>query len=292
MADTDLLFDLRNYFYLGNYQAAINEANNASLGTEKERLEKDTFVYRSYLAQGNFQLVLDEINDHASVPLQAIKVLGSYLANESSKDVVLKKVKQWQAEGNTSPIIQLIMGTIYFHEQNFEDALKILHSSNSLEGLALLVQTYLRIDRVDLAEKELKTMNKIDVDSTLTQLATAWVDINLGGDKIKEAGLIFKELSDKYGPTVALLNGQAICNIHLKKFEEAEQLLLEALEKNSKDADTIVNLITCYLHSRKPLELVNRYISQLKASVPNHPWVEALRSADEAFERSRTRFAI
>jgi len=291
MADTDVLFDLRNYFYLGNYQAAINEANNVSLGTEKERLEKDSFVYRSYLAQGNYQLVLDEISDSAPAPLQAIKLLSTYLSNES-KEAVLKGVKQCHAEGSTNPIVQLIMGTIYYHEQNFEEALKSLHSSNSLEGLSLLIQTYLKIDRLDLAEKEVKTMNKIDVDSTLTQLATAWVDINLGGDKIQEAALIFKELSDKYGATVSLLNGQAVCNIHMKKFEEAEQLLLEALEKNSKDADTIVNLITCYLHSKKPIELVNRYISQLKASVPHHPWVEALRNADEAFERSRTRFSI
>jgi len=294
MADSDVLFELRNYFVLGNYQAAINEGNNTHPRNEKDKLEKDSYVYRSYIAQGNYKIVLDEIQNSAPPALQAIRLLATYLSSDNNKDVALVTIKQWLADGlaTNNQIFQLVAGIIYFHEQNFEEAMKCLHQTNSVEGLGLLVQTYLRIDRVDLAEKELKVMNSIDEDATATQLATAWVFTALGAEKLQEAFFIFKELADKYGTCVQLLNGQAVCNISLKKFEAAEALLLEALEKSPKDADTISNLIACYLHMKKPAEIVNRYVNQLKTGSPNHPWVLGVKTAEESFERNRARFAL
>lgn len=51
----------------------------------------------------------------------------------------------------------------------------VLRVIMSCNRLGLLIQTYLRLDRLDLAEKELKSLTELDADCTATQLATAWV---------------------------------------------------------------------------------------------------------------------
>ena len=49
-----------------------------------------------------------------------------------------------------------------------------LHTNSSYDRSALLVQLYLRMDRHDLAEKQVKIMKAADEDSTLSMLSHAW----------------------------------------------------------------------------------------------------------------------
>lgn len=107
---------------------------------------------------------------------------------------------------------------------------------------------YLKIDRADLAQKQLKTMKSLDEDNTLSMLATAWVNLSLvrdslpsvpttglsfrsQGGKAQDAAYIYEELIDKYGSSASVLNGLAVAKMHQGLFDEAEINLQEALTK-------------------------------------------------------------
>jgi coatomer protein complex subunit epsilon len=55
MATPDLLFNLRNLFYLGAYQAAINNSDVPGLDADAAA-ERDAIVFRSYIALGSYQV--------------------------------------------------------------------------------------------------------------------------------------------------------------------------------------------------------------------------------------------
>jgi coatomer protein complex subunit epsilon len=83
-AGPDQLFNLRNSFYLGAYQAAINNSEVPNLSPD-DAVERDCLVYRSYIALGSFQLVISEIDSSAATPLQAVKLLALYLSSPDNK---------------------------------------------------------------------------------------------------------------------------------------------------------------------------------------------------------------
>lgn len=82
-----------------------------------------------------------------------------------------------------------------------------------------------------------------------------------GGDKLQEAYYIFQELVDKYGSTPLLLNGQAVTFIGQGKYEEAESALQEAIDKDSNNSDTLINMIVLSHHTGKMAEVIYKYYS-------------------------------
>jgi len=143
MASSDL-FDLKNFFLLGNYQAAINAGSSIVPANEAQKVERDTYLYRCYIARGDYNIVLNEVKNSAPDALQAIRLLASYLQSEDNRDIALVTIKQWISDGvvGNSQTLQLVAGTILFHERLYEEVFRVLFQSPHLESLALMVQLF------------------------------------------------------------------------------------------------------------------------------------------------------
>nr|XP_020139437.1 coatomer subunit epsilon [Microcebus murinus] len=177
--EVDELFDVKNAFYIGSYQQCINEAQRVKLSSPERDVERDVFLYRAYLAQRKYGVVLDEIKPSSAPELQAVRLFAEYLAHESRRDAIVAELDREMSKSVdvTNTTFLLMAASVYLHDQNPDAALRALHQGDSLECSAMTVQILLKLDRLDLARKELKRMQDQDEDATLTQLATAWVNL-------------------------------------------------------------------------------------------------------------------
>jgi len=273
---------------------AISEGAGLSRIQGPLRTERDQFIYRSYIALGQYDPVISEVRDDMATPLQACRLLAMYLGKPENKDIVLTTLEVFlqDPESGNNPTLGVIAATIYLHEGELKKACQAVHQGVTLEQLIMLVQIYLRLGRPDLAMEQARQMGRVDEDASLTQLALAWTYLATGGSRMSEAAYIFEELMDKFSPSVMLLNGAACAKMKMGQYEAAESHLVDAASKNQNDADTLVNLIACYQHLDKPEDFTNRYINQLKMIAPTHPYVQSLATVEGAFQRVAESYAV
>uniref|UniRef100_J3M5Q4 Callose synthase helical domain-containing protein n=1 Tax=Oryza brachyantha TaxID=4533 RepID=J3M5Q4_ORYBR len=217
---------------------------------------------------------LDLVGENAPLHLNMLSVFKIISAMHRS-DFAEKQVKIMQQIDENHTLTQLanawldiaVVSTLIqldMHRSDFaEKQVKIMQQideNHTLTQLAnawldiAVVSTLIQLDmhRSDFAEKQVKIMQQIDEDHTLTQLANAWLDIAVAGSKIREAYLMFQDFAEKYPMTAMVRNCKAVCCMHMGSFDESETLLLEALNKDAKDPETLANLIVCNLHLGKP----------------------------------------
>ncbi|CAG9791067.1 unnamed protein product [Diatraea saccharalis] len=284
--DVDELFDVKNAFYIGNYQQAINEALSFNASTPLLALQKDAYLYRSYIAQGNHRLVLQELKT-ADPMLQPLKSLVEYISPGANKPAIVADIDARVAKGTelNNEVFLIVAATIYYHEENYEAALKILHGAESLELRAFTLQCLLAMNRPDLAKKHLKSLQDIEDDGTLTQLAQAWLNLSQGGPGVQDAHYSVMELSERLG---ALGAGPAALGAAAAAargmWEEAEQQLSEAASRAPQHPDLLLGLALAARHQGKP-EVFGRYLAQLLDSNTEHQFTKDYVAKTNEFKR-------
>jgi coatomer protein complex subunit epsilon len=154
-------------------------------------------MYRAYLASNRHRVVLDEISASNSTPLLALRHQAEYFSDRNRFDEVIKKLEEGAADDGH--IVWIISAAcLYINEGAYEEALRILHGQDDLECLAMQIYVFLQLDRPELAKKTHQQMQEKDDDATLTQLALAWINIELGGEKLQDAFYILDDFQDKF----------------------------------------------------------------------------------------------
>ena len=172
-----------------------------------------------YVNQKKYGVIFDEIRESTSEPaLKAIRLYAGFMNNISSEDALSSAVSSFEQlfsgidpQSKMAWLPSVLLASCYYHVGDTDGAMRALSGavSDSLEIKAMMIQCLLSIDRVDLARKEMRKMQELDEDATLTQLASAWCSLFVGGEKLQDSYYTFQELADKTKSTSLLLNGMA-----------------------------------------------------------------------------------
>ncbi|XP_003739291.1 coatomer subunit epsilon-like, partial [Galendromus occidentalis] len=169
--------------------------------------------------------------------------------------------------------------------------LLVLYNCDILEAMALSLQCYVHSDRLDLATNEMKRMVAKDEDASLTQLCSGLLYLALGGDNLEEAFYIFTEMAEKNTKTPLLSVGLASVLIAQGKFEEADSVLAESLEKDPNHLETVINQVVVSQFLGKSSEVCTRLLSQLKNSNQSHPFILDHQLKEQLFQTLCRSFA-
>ncbi|XP_064546890.1 coatomer subunit epsilon [Drosophila montana] len=277
------LFDARNEYYIGNFMGSINFVLPEQGTAGAELL---SYMYLSYLAIDSGRIIASDIKENTTTPLLALRLVHEAFEQPSRTEELLEKLTDKVAsDEDETNIWHIATAIVYCYDGQFENALKILHGSNNLESMALSVQCLLRLQRVDLAKQLVAKMQEISDDATLTQLAQAWVALAQGTEQMQDAFHIYQEFCEKFKPTPALLNGQAVVHLGLERYEEAEAVLRESLTKKHNDYDTLINMMVLSHLTGKSTETITRYWEQLRQFYPKSDFVIDLDKKSAEFDR-------
>ncbi|KAG0298443.1 hypothetical protein BGZ96_012165 [Linnemannia gamsii] len=307
----DTLFAVSNLFYSGNYTQVISETTSSKTRASANPAtthQLDLFLFRSLIATKNYTRVAQEITESHGLGLQALKAQAVYLdavqsADAAGRDAALAHLRDLLLVHSpddrqpevTALEVKVVVGQVLATEGLVEEALNVLlPHNNHLESVAVVVQIYLQMNRVDLARKEVEACKSWAEDAMLAQLMEAWVGLRTGGgDKYQNAYYIYEEIAtSSTSPTVKALIGEAVCNIQMGHYPEAESILQEALSREPSNTDAVVNQIVLSTLLSKPAEEISALVQQLQSVAPNHSYLQDLDLKSSLFDRAAQRFSV
>jgi len=143
----------------------------------------------------------------------------------------------------------LLCGAVLARAGKTDEALQLLSNhQGSLDAVALATQIHLSQNRTDLAAKEAKSARAFAQDALLVNLAESWISLREGGDaKYQQAFYVFEELAQAPGSSAtSSLVAQAVSELHLGRYPEAETALQQALDAEPENVVALANAVVLF----------------------------------------------
>eukprot|EP00542_Grammatophora_oceanica_P021132 CAMPEP_0194032446 /NCGR_PEP_ID=MMETSP0009_2-20130614/5383_1 /TAXON_ID=210454 /ORGANISM="Grammatophora oceanica, Strain CCMP 410" /LENGTH=292 /DNA_ID=CAMNT_0038672893 /DNA_START=64 /DNA_END=942 /DNA_ORIENTATION=+ len=292
MTEPDELYTLRAQYWMGHYHLALDEAKSIARRPMSPALkaEREELIQRAHLALGDFPKVIG--GDTPALKALALRAQYDQAPDDDSRTAIANKMKEVLAtETPPSPSLQLYASQLFLSHGWTKDALQCVHAGATLEHVAMTLQIYLKLDRLDLAQNQLRSLQQQDEDAVLTQLGSVFVSLATGSSSSGDAIHVLASLKEQYGPSPLLQNLSAASYVISGQYEEAETSLIECRKEfpDQLNADTLINLVVCQQHQGKD---PSAGIMELKQTFPSHPYCQALDRVTGAFERESLKYKV
>jgi len=285
----DELQEVRDNFYAGNFQKALNLCEGFSASSDIGQFECDATLARCCLSLN----ATDRLRTMTAAESPGQRAAAFYhVIAKSPKEEQRAKAKEKMKEhvAEKQDMSSAILGAnVLAMDGNYQDALNLTVAHPTMEMQGLRVFIYLMCNQVGLAEKQLQDMAGTNDDSAVYLMASAAVNLATGNPE--EAYLTYCDLCAKFPlvdgedtGSVMLQTGKAVANMQRGMWQEALEDLQRAHAMAPNDPELLVNLCTCMTHTGKKDEF-QQYYDKLEQVAPNHPFVKKTQGIKDIFAR-------
>ncbi|KAG2011866.1 hypothetical protein CC2G_011930 [Coprinopsis cinerea AmutBmut pab1-1] len=298
------LYHIKQQFTLG----AFRSLTQVTLPDEGSSDYVPTLLYkaRSYIALDNPKAALDLLPaDTENVALKAVASLARYVsaADAAAKEAALEELRDLSVEiegddGEGSPrekaLVRVVAGTAFARAGEVEEALETLGTeTEDLEAVAVIVQIYLSINRVDLARKQFERSKRWAEDDLLLQLIESNIGLVSGKDGFSNSQSFYTEqLANPSMSSPHLLTARGVTRLQRNEIQEAKSDLEEALQQQKDDAETLAAFVVAGgLGALKKDETEEQW-SRLNSEHPTHPLIQDVNSKAQLFDSLLEKFPV
>lgn len=283
----DELQEVRDNFYVGNFQKASDLCEGFSASSDIAQFECDATFARCCLSL----MATDKLRSMTASESPGQKAAAFYhIISKSPKEEQRAKGKEKLKEHivEKQDMSSSILGAnVLAMDGNYQDALNLTVAHPTLEMQALRVFIYLMCNQVGLAEKQLAEMGGNNDDAAVYQVASAAVLLACGN--AEEAYLTYCDLASKFPMvdgddcgSLMLQTGKGLANMQRGMWQEALEDLQRALTMAPNDPELLVNLCCCMVHTKGDMQ---QYYGKLERVAPNHPYVKKTVGIKDIFAR-------
>lgn len=214
----------------------------------------------------------------------------SMSGDEAAQSSIIDQLKTLSAS-SPSPSVQLTTAQVLLSAGQTKEALMQVFQGASMEQMSMILQIYLKLDRLDLAKQQLNALKQKDEDAVLTQLGSVCVSLATGSSAAGDAVHLLTSLTEQYGSSPFLLNLTAAGLMMQGEYAAAETKLQECIRDFNEVVipDTFVNMIVCSVQQNKSPD---EFVGKLKMQFPTHPFNAGLDRVTAAFDRESIKYKV
>lgn len=305
--DSSELYHIKQQFFLGAFKSLVN----LTLPDPNSPAYIPTLLYqaRAHIALNDTKAALQLLpSDSENIAVKAAASLARYISvtqdtDQEAIDASLEEIRDLAVEIEGDDVdaseedistVRVLLGTAFARAGEVEEALETLGiDTEDLEGVCVIVQIYLSINRPDLARKQFERSKRWAEDDLLLQLIESTIGLVTGKDGYSNTNSFYTEqLGNPSLTSPHILTARGVTRILRNEIPEAKSDLEESLEQQKTDAETAAALVVAAglggLKKSEAEELWTRFVSEH----PDHPMVSDVLEKESLFDESASKFPV